>query len=121
MRTIEQLAGKPQGGLIVTTDDFVLTHSKLVNELLIRHGVPSIFGNERHLPNGGLMYYGYVRVDQYRQAAVYVDRILKGAKPGDLPIQAPGSFELKINLKTATALGIEVPMGLMLRANELVE
>ena len=71
--------------------------------------------------NGGLMYYGYVRTDQFRQAAVYVDRILKGATPGDLPIQAPAKFELMINLATAKALGIEVPLGLMLRVDELVE
>ena len=67
------------------------------------------------------MYYGYARSDQFRQAAIYVDRILKGAKPGDLPIQAPTRFELKINLTAAKALGIEVPIGLMLRADELVE
>jgi putative ABC transport system substrate-binding protein len=120
-RTIERLAGNPPGGLVVATDGFVMGHSKLVNELAIRHRVPTIYATEQHLLNGGLMYYGYVRTDQFRQAAVYVDRILKGAKPADLPIQAPTNFELKINLNTARALGIEVPMGLMLQANELVE
>ena len=67
------------------------------------------------------MYYGYVRIDQYRQAAVYVDRLLKGTKPGGLPIQAPNKFELKINLKTAKALDIDVPLSVMLRADELID
>jgi putative tryptophan/tyrosine transport system substrate-binding protein len=120
-QAIERISGQPNGGLIVPTDDFIRLHGKLVTELAIHHRLPSIYAAPDFLMKGGLMYYGYVRTDQYRQAAIYVDRILKGAKPGDLPIQAPAKFELLINLTTAKALGIEVPMGLMLRADELVE
>jgi ABC-type uncharacterized transport system substrate-binding protein len=120
-RSIGRLASQPNGGLIFPTDGFLTLNSKLVVDLAIRHRLPSISAIDLHLTNGALMYYGYVRPDQYRQAAVYVDRILRGAKPGDLPIQAPTKFELMINLKAAKALGIEVPMGLMLRADELVE
>jgi putative ABC transport system substrate-binding protein len=118
---MESLARTPDSGLIVPTDDFLILQSKLVVELAMRHRLPSIYNAPDYLKSGGLMYYGYVRSDQYRHAAVYVDRILKGAKPGELPIQAPVRFELLINLKTAMALGIEVPLGLMLRADELVE
>jgi putative tryptophan/tyrosine transport system substrate-binding protein len=120
-RSIERLASRPNGGLIFPTDGFLTLNSKLVVDLAMRHRLPSVSAIDLHLTNGALMYYGYVRLEQYRQAAVYVDRILRGAKPGDLPIQAPTRFELMINLKTAKALGIEVPMGLMLRADELVE
>jgi putative ABC transport system substrate-binding protein len=118
---IERLASTPNSGLIVPTDNLLTLHSKLIADLTTRHRIPAIYNTPEYLMDGGLMYYGYVRTDQFRQAAVYVDRILKGATPGDLPIQAPAKFELMINLKTAKALGIEIPMGLMLRADELVE
>jgi putative ABC transport system substrate-binding protein len=120
-RAMESLARTRNSGLIVPTDDFLTSQSKLVVDLATRHRLPSIYNAPEYLKSGGLMYYGYVRSDQYRHAAVYVDRILKGAKPGELPIQAPVRFELLINIKTAMALGIEVPLGLMLRADELVE
>jgi putative tryptophan/tyrosine transport system substrate-binding protein len=120
-RAMENLASAPNSGLIVTTDDFVYLHNKLVAELALRHRLPSIYALSGYLEYGGLMYYGYVHTEQFRQAAVYVDRILKGANPRDLPIQAPAKFELMINLKAAKELGIEVPIGLMLRADELVE
>jgi putative ABC transport system substrate-binding protein len=120
-RAIESLARAPNSGLIVPTDGLLGLHAKLVAELATRHRLPAIYNSADYLMYGGLMYYGYVRTDQFRQAAVYVDRILKGTNPGDLPIQAPARFELMINLKTAKALGIEVPIGLMLRADELVE
>jgi ABC-type uncharacterized transport system substrate-binding protein len=120
-RSIEHLASRPAGGLILPTDGFLTLNSKLIVDLAMRHRLPSVSAIHLHLTNGALMYYGYVRAEQYRQAAVYVDRILRGARPGDLPIQAPTKFELLINLKAAKALGIEVPMGLMLRADELVE
>ena len=120
-RAIERLASAPNSGLIVPTDNLLPLHSKLIAELTTRHRVPSIYNTPEFLMHGGLMYYGYVRTDQFRQAAVYVDRILKGANPGDLPIQAPAKFEFVINLTTAKVLGIEVAMGLMLRADELVE
>jgi putative ABC transport system substrate-binding protein len=120
-RAIDSLASAPNSGLIVTTDDFLYSHSKLVAESALHRRLPSIYALSGYLMDGGLMYYGYVRTDQYRQAAIYVDRILKGANPGDLPIQAPSKFELIINLKAAKALEIEIPAGLMLRADELVE
>src|SRR5262245_48523553 len=120
-RSIERLASRPNAGLVLPTDGFLTLNSKLIVDLATRHRLPSVSAIDLHLTNGALMYYGYVRAEQYRQAAVYVDRILRGAKPGDLPIQAPTKFELMINLKAAKALGIEVPMGLMLRADELVE
>jgi putative ABC transport system substrate-binding protein len=120
-RAIESLARAPNSGLIVPTDGLLGLHSKLVAELATRRRLPAIYPSTDYLMYGGLMYYGYVRTDQFRQAAVYVDRILKGTNPGDLPIQAPARFELMINLKTAKTLGIEVPIGLMLRADELVE
>ena len=120
-RAIERLASAPNSGLIVPTDNLLTLHSKLIADLTTRHRMPAIYNSPEYLMNGGLMYYGYVRTDQFRQAAVYVDRILKGATPGDLPIQAPAKFELMINLATAKALGIEVPLGLMLRVDELVE
>jgi putative tryptophan/tyrosine transport system substrate-binding protein len=120
-RAVERISGQPNGGLIFPTDEFIRLHSTRVIQLTNRYRLPSIYPAPDYLMKGGLMYYGYVRTDQYRQAAVYVDRILKGAKPGELPIQAPAKFELLINLTTAKALGIEVPMGLMLRADELVE
>jgi len=120
-RSIGRLASAPNSGLVVPTDAFLGLHSKLIVESAARHGLPSIYATADYLAHGGLMYYGYDFAGQFRQAAVYVDRILKGANPGDLPIQAPTKFELKINLKAAKALGIEVPIGLMLRADELVE
>jgi putative ABC transport system substrate-binding protein len=120
-RSIGRLASAPNSGLIAPPDGFVDSHSRLVADLATRHRLPSISAREDYLTNGGLMYYGYVRSEQFRQAAVYIDHILKGAKPGDLPIQAPTKFELKINLTAAKALGIEVPLSLLLRADELVE
>jgi putative tryptophan/tyrosine transport system substrate-binding protein len=120
-RAIDRISGQPNGGLIVPTDDFIGLHKTLVAELASRHRLPSIYSTPDYFRSGGLMYYGYVRAEQFRQEAVYVDRILKGANPGDLPIQAPTKFELTINLKTAKLLEIEVPMGLMLRADDLVE
>jgi putative ABC transport system substrate-binding protein len=120
-RAFERIAREPNVGLVFPTDTPVDAHSELVAKLTLRHRLPSIVGAARYIPHGGLMYYGYVHTEPYRQAAVYVDRILKGSKPAELPIQAPTKFELLINLKAAKALGIEVPLGLMLRADELVD
>jgi putative ABC transport system substrate-binding protein len=120
-RAVADFASKSNGGLICPTDGFLNLHGRLIADLATRHRLPAIAAADRYVASGGLMYYGYVRTDQYRQAAVYADRILKGAKPGELPIQAPTKFELVINLKAAKALGIEIPMGLMLRADELLD
>jgi putative ABC transport system substrate-binding protein len=121
-RAFERIAREPNVGLVFPTDTTVDAYSELVAKLTLRHRLPSIEGGSpRYIPHGGLMYYGYVHTEPYRQAAVYIDRILKGTKPAELPIQAPTKFELLINLKAAKALGIEVPLGLMLRADELID
>jgi putative ABC transport system substrate-binding protein len=120
-RGISRFASESNGGLIQPTDGFLNLNNRLIADLATRHRLPSISASELYVASGGLMYYGYVRSDQFRQAAVYVDRILRGVKPGDLPIQAPTKFELMVSLKAAKAIGIEVPIGLMLRADELVD
>jgi putative ABC transport system substrate-binding protein len=113
-RGISRFASEPNGGLIQPTDGFLNSNNRLIADLATRHRLPSISASELYVASGGLI--GWLHRDQFRQAAVYVDRILKGAKPADLPIQAPTKFELLISLKAAKAIGVEVPMGLMLRA-----
>jgi putative ABC transport system substrate-binding protein len=118
-QAIESLGSEPNSGLLLPTDSFTDVHGNLIHELSTRYRLPAIYANSTS--KGGLMYYGYDLDTEFRQAAIYVDHILKGAKPGDLPIQMPTTFRLVINLKAARALGIEVPMGLMLRADEMIE
>jgi putative ABC transport system substrate-binding protein len=120
---IESLARAPSGGLILTTDPFTNLRQQLIAELASRHRLPAISWVPDFPKNGGLMSYGATINfrDQFRQAAGYVDRILKGEKPADLPVQAPTRYELVINLKTAKALGIEVPATLLARADEVIE
>jgi putative ABC transport system substrate-binding protein len=121
-RVIENLSHEPNSGLLLTPDSFTSEHNDLIIALVARRGLPTIYANsELSARKGGLMYYGVDFEPEYRQAAVYVNSILKGVTPGDLPIQLPTNFKLIVNLKTARALGIEVPMGLMLRADELIE
>jgi putative tryptophan/tyrosine transport system substrate-binding protein len=118
------LAGRPNGGLVLPTDNYAISREKLISELALRHRLPSISGNESSFVEaGGLMYYGYQAslIGQYRAAAGYVDRILKGAKPGELPIQLPTKFQFVVNLKTAKALGLTVPPSVFAGADEVIE
>src|SRR5262249_10590450 len=119
----EGFAREPKGGLILTTDTFTNLRSNLIADLAARHRLPTISAYERFPKDGGLMYYGAtINVpDQFRQAATYVDRIFKGVKPGELPIQRADKYSLIINLKTAKALGLTVPLPLTGLADELIE
>jgi putative ABC transport system substrate-binding protein len=119
--TIEGFAAESNGGLLVPTDSFMATRAKTVVDAAARYRLPAIYAEEDVFRSGGLMYYGISFDNQFRQLAVYVDRILKGAKPGDLPVEMPTTFKLVISLKVAKALGIDVATGLMLRADELIE
>jgi putative ABC transport system substrate-binding protein len=114
-------ASKPGGGLVVMPSAFSVTHRDLIISLSARYGVPTIYFNRLFAESGGLVAYSADFVEQLRTAAGYVDRILKGANPGDLPVQTPTRFELLINLKTAKALGLDVPPHLQQLADELIE
>src|SRR5262245_24531201 len=112
-RGIAALAPSSDGGIIVTGSPFAVTHRELIVTLATRHRLPAIYYERFFVTSGGLMSYGADSIDQFRQAAGYVDRVLKGEKPADLPVQAPTKFELVINLRTAKALGITVPPALL--------
>jgi putative ABC transport system substrate-binding protein len=120
-RAVAAFARSPNGGLIATGSALVQLHSNLIITLAARHKLPAVYADRIFVTGGGLISYGPDRIDQYRRAAGYVDRILKGEKPADLPVQAPTKYELVINLKTAKALGIEVPPSLLARADEVIE
>jgi putative ABC transport system substrate-binding protein len=120
-RAVAEFARSSNGGLIVTAGGPVIVHRGLIIKLAAQHRLPAVYWNRMYVPDGGLMSYGPDTIDQYRQAAGYVDRILKGEKPADLPVQAPTKYELVINLKTAKALGIEMPPTLLARADEVIE
>ena len=111
----------PNGGLIVATGAAVRTHGDLIIALAARHRIPAVFAHRFFVERGGLISYGFDALAASRLAAGYVDRILKGAKPADLPVQAPNRYELVINLKTAKALGLTVPSTLLVRADEVIE
>jgi putative ABC transport system substrate-binding protein len=118
---VAALAREPNGGLVVMTDTFTSVHRVEITALAARYRLPTVYPYRFFAELGGLLSYGVDLTDNYRLAASYVDRILKGAKPGDLPIQAPVKFELVINLKTAKALGLDVPAQLQQRADEVIE
>ena len=118
---VTAFARSSNGGLIVTTGGLAQLHRDLIITLAARHKLPAVYYERFFVAGGGLLSYGADYIDQYRQAAAYVDRILKGEKPGDLPVQAPTKYETVINLKTAKALGLEVPPPLLARADEVIE
>ena len=120
-RSIIAFARAPNGGLLVASGSGVLRHRNLIITLAARHKLPAIYSQRLFVTNGGLISYGPDRTIMYRQAAAYVDRILKGENPADLPVQAPTKYELVINLKTAKTLGLTVPPTLLARADELIE
>ena len=120
-RSVETFARSPNGGLIPVGSAAVVFHRELILTLAARHKLLAIYWERFFVTAGGLMSYGPDLVDQFRRAAGYVDRILKGEKPADLPVQAPTKYELVINLKTAKALGLEVPPMLLARADEVIE
>ncbi len=120
-RLVAAFAQSPNGGLVVTTGARTTIHRELISALAARHKLPDVYPASYFMANGGLICYGPDRVDMYRRAASYVDRILKGEKPADLPVQSPTKYELIINLKTAKALGLTVPQSLQVAADEVIE
>jgi putative ABC transport system substrate-binding protein len=118
---VTAFARDSNGGLIVVVSAAGLTHRDLIVALAARHRLPAVYFNRSFVTGGGLISCGANMIDQYRQAASYVDRILKGDKPADLPVQAPTKYEMAINLKTAKALGITVSPLLLARADEVIE
>jgi putative tryptophan/tyrosine transport system substrate-binding protein len=120
-RALTAFAGSPNGGLIVTASALALVHRDLIIALAARHRLPAVYFDRRFAAAGGLISYGSNTIEEYRLAAGYVDRILKGEQPADLPVQAPTKYELVINLKTAKALGLDVPASVLARADEVIE
>ena len=120
-RAIVDFSRSPNGGLVVLPSGLSSIHRELIIELATRHQLPAVYPFRYFVEDGGLICYGPDAVDQLRRAAGYVDRVLRGEKPADLPVQAPTKYELVINLKTAKALGLEVPATLLARAHEVIE
>jgi putative ABC transport system substrate-binding protein len=120
-RVVATFARQPNGGLILTQSAGFAARRDVFLALVARHKLPAVYPSPYYVVSGGLVGYGSNIVDQYRRAAGYVDRILKGEKPADLPVQAPTKYELVINLKTAKALGIDVPPSVLARADEVIE
>jgi ABC-type uncharacterized transport system substrate-binding protein len=120
-RALKVIAPKSNAGLIVLANPVTIRHRELIASLAVQHRLPSVYPYRLYVTSGGLASYGPDLADLYRSGASYVDRILRGEKPGDLPIQQPTKFELVINLKTAKALGLDVPLLLQQRADEVIE
>jgi putative ABC transport system substrate-binding protein len=120
-RAVTAFARGSKGGLIVASSPFATGHRKLIIALAAQHHLPAIYPFRYHVADGGLISYGPDTIEPYRRAAGYVDRILKGEIPADLPVQAPTKYELVINLKTAKALGLDIPASVFARANEVIE
>jgi len=120
-RAIAAFARGPNGGLIVTASQSAVTHRDLIISLATRYRLPNVFGFRYYPAAGGLASYGPDPLDEHKRAAGYVDRILKGEKPADLPVQAPTKYVLVINLKTAKALGLTVSPSLLARADDVIE
>jgi putative ABC transport system substrate-binding protein len=118
---VEAFAHSPNGGAIMTGGALTTGHRDLILKLLARYKLPAIYYDRVSVADGGLISYGPDFADQFRRAAGYVDRILKGEKPGDLPVQAPTKYEPVINLKTAKTLGLTIPQSLLARADEVIE
>ena len=120
-RALSLFAQSPNAGLIVTGSARAVSHRDLIIALAARHRLPAVYYARYWAAAGGLISYGSDFVDQFRRAAGYVDRILKGEKPADMPVQAPTKYELVINLKTAKALGLTIPPSVLTRADEVIE
>jgi putative ABC transport system substrate-binding protein len=118
---IIELGREPRGGLVVMPDGFMVAHRAPLILAAAQNNVPAVYSLSAFARDGGLLSYGIDQVDTWRRAASYVDRILRGAKPGDLPVQFPVKFEMAVNLKTAKALGLTVPQSILLRADEVIE
>jgi putative tryptophan/tyrosine transport system substrate-binding protein len=120
-RAVAALAAEPDGGLLVVPNPYAATNRGSIIVLAARHRLPAVYPFRYFATAGGLMSYGIDQIDQWRRAASYVDRILRGEKPGDLPVQAPTKFELVVNLKIAKAIGLNIPPAFPLRADEVIE
>jgi putative ABC transport system substrate-binding protein len=120
-RAVIALGLEPGGGLVVPGDVFTFAHRASIISAAARNNVPAVYFLSTFTRDGGLLSYGADLVDNFRRAATYVDRILRGEKPGDLPVQFPTKFEMVVNLKTAKALGLTVPQSILLRADDVIE
>jgi putative ABC transport system substrate-binding protein len=120
-RGISDFAREANGGLVISASPLAITHRELIATLAARYKLPAVYSNRDYTVSGGLISYGTNFLEQYRRAASYVDRILKGEKPADMPVQAPTKYELVINLKTAKALGLTIPPSVLTRADEVIE